>query len=420
MKLANHLSTKLAILFLAILLLWSVIYFFMQMHEIYDGIDEGLTNLKQEFLVQAEDDPLFVEVMEKYAPLNMRVEEISQQEAMNFQEVFLTTKIYFHTEEEDEEVRLLRSAFRCEANNKYYKLEFFTSTVESEDLIENMLTLLIVLWITLGLLLFVASRRIIKDSSKPFNILLSRLQRFNLNRTEMIEFPKTNISEFKDLNSTIEILLQGNIEAYKEQKNFIENASHEMQTPLAVVISKIELLMSKQGVDREQLQELNQILTNLNRMKRLNSSLLLLSKIRNRQFVESSLVDFREIVEEVCDNFIDIVEHKELSLNINIESYPQIEMNKDLAHIMVTNLVKNAVNYNIVGGKIDIELKSDSLQISNDGEPIDDGVNIFERYSSLNSSSGLGLAIVSSIATLYHFRLSYNYTDKHIISVYFK
>ena len=423
MKLANLLTIRLIKLLLFVLAIWSVIYFLMQMHEIYDDIDEGLTNLKQEFIVQANRDSAFVDNMVIYNPINMKVEEISQELALSIKEEHQTIDIYFETENEYEEVRILSTAFKCEANGKFYSLKLFTSTVESDDLIENMLILLIFLWISVGLIMFLGGRFIIDRSSKPFYQLLKDLENFNLNNTQMIEIPKTNIAEFKALNKSIEQLLKENIEAYKQQKIFIENASHELQTPIAIIISRIELMMNNENASETQLSEFATILANLNRMKRLNSSLLLLSKIQNKQFVEHLPIEISNVIEDVCCNFRDIIEHRELELSIEKSGNPIVRMNTDLAHILISNLVKNAINYNISKGKIVIEITSHSFSIANDGAPIDEGVNIFDRYTSSNtnnsSSTGLGLSIVSSIANIYNFKINYSYNGMHQIAIHF-
>lgn len=423
MKLANHLTTRLVALLLLVLAVWSVIYFVMQMHEIYDDIDEGLTNLKQEFIVQANTDPAFVDMMLAYNPINMKVEEISYGEALDIKEEHITTEIYFPTEQEHEEVRMLITAFRCEPNGKYYRIKFFTSTVESDDLIENMIFLQITLWIALVSVMFFGGRRIINRTNKSFYKLLTELKNFELDQSKMIEIPQSDISEYKALNKAVETLLEKNIQTYKEQKVFIENASHELQTPIAVIISRIELMMNSQDISERHLSDLATILANLNRMKRLNSSLLLLSKIRNRQFVDATKINLRKAIDDVYENFKDIIEHRELKFNIEEEGNPNILMNKDLAHILINNLIKNAVNYNIPLGKTNIKLTPNSLTIANDGEEIKENINIFDRYTSFttsdSSSTGLGLAIVSSIAELYQFRIEYNYDGMHTIVLRF-
>lgn len=421
MKLANHLSFRLSGILILVLLFWAVAYFIFQMNEIYDGVDEGLGNLNQEFVHKANKSAEFIEAIATHDPLNIIVDEISQEEAINTIEKYITTTIYFETEEEYEEVRMFVTAFYCEANNKYYSLKFFTSTVESDDLVKSMLYLLIALWVGLSLTILLATKRIISRSAKPFHETLNSLKKFRLDKRQLIEFPKTKIDEYKELNESLTELLSENIKVFTEQKNFIENASHELQTPLAISISKIEMLMNDPTLKEEQLEAMNTIIQSMNRMKRMNSSLLLLSKINNKQYNESEYVDLGIVCDEVVDNFIDLAEHKGIAFNITKQEELSVFMNIELAHILINNLVKNAITHNISeGGTIDILLTKNKLKISNTGKPIKDGVNIFDRYTSKsedNNSSGLGLAIVKSITDLYHFDISHTYQTKHIITI---
>lgn len=421
MKLSNHLTIRLSGIFILIMLVWSIIYFFFQMTEIYDGIDEGLNNLKQEFIYEANRSPDFVVDMEKHNPLNIIIDKISFEEAKDFKETYTASKVYFITEEEEEEVRMLTTAFFCEQNNQYYKLKIFTSTVESDDLIKSMLYLLIALWVCLALVIILVIKRVIHSSNKPFYQLLHDLKNFKLGDGKMIEFPANNIYEYTELNSSVKDLLEDNINAYNEQKNFIENASHELQTPLSITIGKLELIMNSNKLDQQQLEEMASALNSLNRMKRLNSSLLLLSKIKNKQFSEKEAVDMVKIFEEIANDFEDITNHKEIALTINKKVDTLIvQMNKDLAYILVNNLIKNAVSHNIKKGKIEISIDENSVIITNDGEPVN--TDIFERYVSASKdtkSSGLGLSIVKSIVELYKFRITHEYKGKHIFKLVF-
>lgn len=423
MKLSNLLTLRLSLVFILIIFVWSVIYFFVQMTEIHDGIDEGLNNLKQEFVYKANTSADFVTDMQKHNPLNIIVEPISFADAEDFKETYADTFIYFVTEDEDEEVRMLTTTFYCEQDSQYYKLKFFTSTVERDDLIKNMLYLLIALWLGLALAIILVVKEIINKSNKPFYILLDNLKKFRLDSTKMIEFPQTQITEYSELNETVHALLEKNINIFVEQKNFIENASHELQTPLAITINKLELLMDRGGLSEEQMIEVNSVLNNLNRMKRLNSSLLLLSKIKNRQYTTSEGIDLVSVFEEVLDIFEDIIAHKRIIVDIRKDTgYILVNMNKDLSYILATNLIKNAVYHNLEEGYIEIVFKDNSITIINKGIDIVSGTDIFERYVSnkLNSnSSGLGLSIVKSIADTYDFRISHSYKDgKHIISLH--
>jgi signal transduction histidine kinase len=421
MKLINHLTIRISIVFTVVMLFWSAIFFFLQMKEIHDGNDEGLTNLKQEFIAKANNYPGFVETLEKYNPLNIIIEEIAYEEAIGIMESFSTTKIYFATEMEKEEVRMLTSAFRCEQNGKYYRLQFFTSTVESNDLIENILFLLLGLWVILSITMFTTGKIIIAKASKPFHNLLDELKKFRLDNSRMINFTQTDVKEYRQLNESVREVLSKVINTFNEQKVFIENVSHELQTPLAVVIAKLEMLIEKYPDNEDYIRETAGVLNVLNRMKRLNASLLLLSKIKNRQFPETSSVNLRNVLETTVDEFGDLIGYKEITVEKTGGASPSILMNEDLAHIMITNLIKNAIVHNQNGGKIVIRYNSDSITVANSGKAAATGV--FDRYRNVSadeSSSGLGLSIVKSVAELYNIDISYRYDGLHVFSLNIK
>lgn len=424
MKLANHLTLRLSLLFMLILLIWSVIYFFKQMNEIYDGIDEGLNNLKQELILEANKIPDFMDNMAKYDPLNLFIEKISYEEAIGMKEVYSNTFVYFESEQEKEEVRMLTTAFLCTQDNEYYRIKIFTSTVESDDMIENMLYLLMTLWVALSLFLIIATKRIINKSSKPFYTLLSQLKHFKLNERQMPDLPTTSISEYSDLIESVKELLEKNINAYAEQRHFIENASHELQTPIAIAIGKLELMMNDDSLSQQQVEDINIVINSLGRTKRLNNTLLLLSKIKNKQFTRNELIDFTQVFDEVLEDFEALANYKEITINTEKRGIPQINMNRDLAFIMVNNLVKNAIAHNKTGGHIDIVFDNKTITIANSGEPLPpDNTDIFSRYVSYSGSkqsSGLGLSIVKTIVEQYNIQINHNYSNGiHTITLKF-
>lgn len=419
MKLSNHLTIRLSVFFILIFSIWAAVYFFLQMKEIHDGIDEGLNNLRQEFVLKANACSDFIANMEKYDPINMSIEQITYKQAVNMKEVYATTKVYFPTEEEEEEVRMLTTAFHCQSDGNYYKISFFTSNVEQEDLVESMLFLLIILWVSLALTIIVASKVIIKKSNKPFYKLLDNLQNFQLDKTQAIDLPRTSITEYTYLNNAVKSLLDDNIKVFNEQKSFIENASHELQTPLAIVIGKVELLLNQKNLNKEQVEELNSVLISLNRMKRLNNNMLLLSRIRNKQYIATEDVSINDLVEGLLEDFEGFISHKGIKVDVRIEGRFMMKMNIDLGHILISNLMKNAIVHNTDGGTISIIISPGSFIITNTGDPfVSRDVDIFKRYYSHSSgtkSSGLGLSIVKSIADLYGLRIEYKYEGRHKI-----
>jgi signal transduction histidine kinase len=397
------------------MLLWTTIYCVLQMKEIHDGNDEGLTNLKQEFIAKANRLPDFVEDMEKSAPLNLMVKEISQTQAEKIVENFTTEKIYFATEFEKEEVRMLTSAFYCMLNGRYYQIQFFTSTVESDDLIKNMLYLMLGLWTALVLTVIIVSKIIISSANRPFYNLLENLKAFRLDNNKLFDFQDTKISEYKQLNASIKELLEKNMDVYNQQKQFIENTSHELQTPVTIAVARLEMLLEKYQNDQNLTEEITNLLQTLGRMKRLNSSLLLLSKIKNRQFSESENVDLQSVLENVIFEFEDLAEYKNISIckDIACNASKTEKINPDLAHILFTNLLKNAINYTENGGKIIVFYAENLIRISNTGNK--ELENVFERY---HGASGLGLSIVKSIADLYGMEISYRFENKmHVFEI---
>ncbi len=421
MKLINYLILRITLAFTIIMLLWSGVYLLLQIYEIHDGNDEGLINLKQEFVMKANRVEGFVEDMTKYSPLNMIVTEITSEEASQIIENFQTTLVYFASELEQEEVRMFTSAFYCQLNDKHYRIQFFTSTVETEDLLENIVYLTLALWITLIITLITVSKVIISRTNKPFYKLLDELKHFRLGKSKSIVLPETKITEYTQLNETVNELISKNINIFTEQKEFIENCSHELQTPLAIAIAKLELLAEKYEHDETHIQELTELTAVLNRMKRLNSSLLLLTKIRNNQFSDLQQVNLNEELQKSLDELSDFIDYKEIAVSFENKKTVVKEMNADLAHILFTNLLKNAIMHNRQGGKISIQFTKNQIIITNSGTV--EIENIFSRYNANQtgaSSTGLGLSIVKSIADLYKIRIEYRFADnQHIFSLKF-
>jgi signal transduction histidine kinase len=422
MKLVNHLIFRITLFFTAVMLLWSGAYFFLQMEEIHDGNDEGLTNLKQEFIAKANKMPGFVEHLESFDPLNIIVQEISRAEAESEGENFAATRVYFATELESEEVRMLTTAFRCEQNGKYYRLQLFTSTIESDDLIKNMLYLLLGLWVALSLTLLAVGKMVIAKANRPFYKLLDELGKFRLDGSKMVDFEETNIKEYEQLNESVRNLLERSIGIFTEQKIFIENTSHELQTPLAIATAKLEVLLEKHQGGKSLAEEIAETLKILGRIKRLNANLLLLSKIKNGQFPETSPVNLRDALELALDELNELAAYKGIAVERLGNAAPVRLMNRDLAHILLANLIKNAISHNRQNGKIIIRYAPNSISIANTGSR-QAAAHVFDRYrhdSASAKSHGLGLSIAKSIADLYRIEVAYRCDEMHIFTLTLK
>ena len=179
-------------------------------------------------------------------------------------------------------------------------------------------------------------------------------------------------------------------------------------------------MISQEGLNEDQMNELSSTLLTLNRMKRMNSNLLLLSKIQNRQFKDTKNLSLNSVIKDILTSLEDYIEHKDISYTIDEKDVLYIDMNEDLAYIMFTNLLKNAISYNIPKGKIDITISSSEVSIINDGKEPDMSKDIFARYvsgSTSNNSLGLGLPIVKAITDYYNYDIRYEYNGRHCMYI---
>jgi signal transduction histidine kinase len=223
------------------------------------------------------------------------------------------------------------------------------------------------------------------------------------------------------LNESIQNLLKTNVDIFNSQKQFIEKASHEMQTPLAIGINKLELLAGDENLSREQTEKIGSIIEAFQHLSGLNKSLLLLSKIENKQFMSEEEVSFNEIFSKIIQDFSDYTEFQKIEITYLKEEDWAIRMNKDLAEMLVLNLIKNAIVHNQAGGELIIRLASTYFTVENTSDkPMIPADNLFQRFnknSKSKGSTGLGLAIVKAIADLTGLSISYSYNNRHIFKV---
>ena len=420
MKVLNYTTSYFAIVLLFLITIWAAIFYFAMLDEIYDSIDDGLDNRKGLIIQKAVSDSTLLPKT-AFGEGDFTIFETSAEEAKNFHDVYRDTLMFMQNEQDFEPVRLLESVFHL--HDKYYKMQVITSMVEEDDLISELLIALI--WLYLGLIatILLLNNFLLKRIWRPFYHLLKQLKDFRLEKPS-IQVKQTHIDEFKLLNEAVQKMVKSNINSYNSQKHLIENASHELQTPLAISINKLEVLAEQEQLTVEGSKLLASALDNLDRLTRLNRSLLLLSKIENNQYLTAEKINMNVLVKKVVDDFEDQLSYSQVTLNIANEQECMVTMNNDLAVIFITNLVKNAIVHNHPGGSIDIVLKFASLSVTNTGKNVAlDQQNLFVRFNKENqslSSTGLGLSIVKAIADLYQFRLSYYFNGKHVMKADFK
>ena len=187
-------------------------------------------------------------------------------------------------------------------------------------------------------------------------------------KQEKLKLQPSNIEEFSELNQILETLTEQVITDYKNLKQFTEDASHEMQTPMAVIRSKLETILNETGLTEKQSELIHTIFSSANHLSRLNKSLILLTKLDNKQFVDTSEISFSELISEKINDWQELMEMKQINLNFNSQDDISIKMNPVLAEMLISNLLSNAINHNIKKGFLNIDIDKNQLKISNSGE----------------------------------------------------
>ncbi|QNF35392.1 HAMP domain-containing histidine kinase [Adhaeribacter swui] len=420
MKLLNYTTSYFAAILLAVITVWAGLFYWNMLDEIQDSLDDGLENQKLLVIRKAEQDSTVLQQKDFEAGY-YRLKEVPLQQAINQKDVYQDTLMYMLNEEDYEPVRMLKTYFRH--HDKFYEMRVITSMVEEDDLIEDLFFAL--LWLYVGLIssILLLNNVLLKKTWQPFYFLLQHLQQFRLENLKLINPVPTRIEEFQQLNITVERLLQSNVNSYLSQKNLIENAAHELQTPLAISLNKLELLVEGNQLTPEQLEQVAGVMDHLERLTRLNKSLLLLSKIENNQFPEVQQVELNATIKQIIADFADQAEYREITITLLEEETCEQNLNADLAHILFLNLMKNAIVHNHRGGIVRITVKSNSIQIQNSGKAValnpDKVFARFQKDSDSPNSTGLGLAIVKAISDLYRFKINYSYEQFHTWTILF-
>jgi len=412
MKLLAKTSLYYLILSIPILILSGFICYRIITAEVREGNNELLTNRKlvvENYLRKNDTIALNLITKSKEA----QIEKTSKKQYLNGGKTKFSDTLILDKKENELAVNRMISSIVTVKNNNY-QIKIWRSTLEYDELFEGIFSLLIIILSCLFLISMFINFWVSKTLWKPFYKTIASLKKFRASDNQIPSFAKTSVKEFGELNHSLNAMMDKMIVDYNSQKKFTENASHEIQTPLAVIKSKIDLLIQSKNLQENEIKLIFAIDDACSKLIRLNKSLLLLTKIENRYFKTTEKVSFENTVNSSLVFFEEHIQTHKIEIIKNIESDFCIIMNPDLCLVLVNNLLQNAIRHNNKGGKIEIFIEENKITFSNSGnnEPID--MQLFERFQKNTDSQqslGLGLSIVKEIAEVSGLSLNYLYSE---------
>jgi signal transduction histidine kinase len=323
----------------------------------------------------------------------------------------------------DEREDFRQISFTLPVNNQWLLFKVSKSLEGTENLNRSIILISLITIIAILLVSLLINRWQLRRLWKPFYSTLADVEKFRLGEKPQPNFGHSNINEFNLLNNTIKQFIQEAEKEYFLLKEFTENASHELQTPLAIVRSTLDVMIQDEKLSEAQSNSLQTAYSAIQKMARLNQSLLLLNKIENRQFSDVNTLDFKTLVEQKMSDWQELWQGRNLNITSSLES-TLVSMNEQLAEIMLNNLFSNAARHASEGGSIKIQLAGNIFEISNSASngPLDPE-KLFKRFSKGGQATdqhGLGLSIIKQITEVSGKELSYHYSEgRHLFSIHF-
>ena len=416
MKLLRIVNKKYA-LFSGVILMTGVvlIYFFLQYY-INSEVIEKLVDLKQDVIksLDAGDKVEFYPLID--------ITELKKDHPVKETEAVTDTVIFNPVENEPDSYKQIR--FIYSKGDRRYLIFVRTDNIETMEIMFSLGLPLFILILTVLIISNIIINRINFRIWKPFYSNLNRLKSFSASDKEQLHLTTSEIDEFRDLNKSLIELTDKVRMDYSALKEFSENASHELQTPLSIIKVKIESMMQNEKIEGEQLEKIRTIYRMINRLTSLNRSLTLLSKLGSIEYERKEKIFLNEFISKKIGEFLEIAEAKQISIITGFNADKFLSINPDLLEILFSNLLSNAIKYNIENGTIHIDLYNDKLVIINTGGALlEEPQKMFDRFvkgEQSEESSGLGLTIVKQICDRNNFDIRYTIENSlHIIRITF-
>ena len=394
-----------------VLLVAIPVFYFVIQGIVREDVDEDLLNTKQ-MLKPIVADAILNNTIDQLQFLDHDITVSKSTENREF-DTFSTVEIFDSLTKELVPHRVLTSHFSTNGSSCVLQIE--TSLVDNDELIESIVKVQIALLFLLITGLFIINRNLSKKVWMPFYVTLNKLRNYKVEMHEPLALSQTSITEFNDLNTSLQELTERTHQSYISQKEFTENASHEMQTPVAILQSKLELLMQTTPLSEEQAELMNDLADASRRMTRLNKSLVLLTKIENNQFADKENISLILYLEKFILQYQPQINEKQIVVEKEFTTEEVLYANASLIEVLISNLLGNAIRHNNVGGSIVIQLNPGELVIQNTGRQTAlDEIKVFKRFqkeSADSNSIGLGLEMVKKVCSIYQYSVTYAFIN---------
>ncbi|MEO5675865.1 MAG: HAMP domain-containing sensor histidine kinase [Chitinophagales bacterium] len=406
MKLLSLINRRYLVSSVVLLTICCVFLFFMIGYVIHSDMDENMADEQQQIALAFQ---LNGELPEAQNLKSVRVEVSEIAVAYEMEPRIVDTLIY--NTFEDEYIPHRQLSFVISNGHKHYLIRLSHSKLESDDLLVSLLIFTIIFMLALIAVIYFFNRSISKKIWQSFNDTLQKLRAFDLTGKNQISFSHSLIAEFEELNQSLSRMTEKINRDYSRLKEFTENASHEIQTPLSIIRGKLEILIQSDQLDEEQMNSIQAINEAISRLSKLNSALLTLTRIENYQFTGIERIHLATFLRNKLAMLDEMLQQKEISVSLDFDEGSFLIMNPSLVDLLFDNLIGNALKHNHEKGFIRIHIGGNKMSISNSGEPARMSTEIlFDRFvknSPSSESLGLGLAMVRQICMNYGFGIQY-------------
>lgn len=336
--------------------------------------------------------------------------------------VFASKKVWIAHEKEFELSRSL--TFGISVGGKNYIATVTKSQMEAEELLKLMIAIATIM---IGIIIvanFIINKIILRKLWQPFYYTITNISAFQLSKKQVLQLPVTKIEEFDLLNSSFNAMAKTVATEYESLKEFTSNAAHEMQTPLAVIANTTDALMQDELVLQKHHQSIAIIEQSVSKLSKLHQSLLLLAKIENQHFSLTETVNWHDLITLKLQELQELITAQKLQLHTQLQ--PQnTQFHTHLADIIISNLLNNAIRYNIRNGSITVHLTNKQLAVCNtsllpDLDASKVGNRFYRHPATKPNGNGLGLSIVKQICEVANYQFQYSYTaQQHIFTISF-